>query len=453
MMSSIVNKLVLVSRILVGSLFIVSGLIKANDALGFSYKLEEYFSPDVLNMPWAEPWALQIAMFVCITEILLGVAVILGAKGKLTVWMLAVQILFFTWLTFYSAYFDKVADCGCFGDAIKLTPWGSFTKDLVLLVFISILFWKQNTIKLNTQKEDLIYIGASLLIIAGFSFGMLGWGFPLWFSILLFGLSLLLKKFVSLERVEWPLAGTLTVIIFGFSYYTLNHLPIKDFRPYAVGKSIPEQMVVPEGKRPPEYVYIYTLTDKLTGQTKDLNSKEYISTGIWEDKNWEITKTSDPILYKEGYVPPIHDFVIQDAEGYEITEDILSDENISFLLITHDLGKTGAFEKVGQDGVIGLEFFPNKEIDKVFVQVNEFAMRCQEAGFKFRAVTSSGSEEIEVFRHRMQCLFNFCTADQTMLKTVVRSNPGLVAIKKGVVLGKWHFNDWPVYKEVINKLN
>ena len=125
--------LVHLSRLLVGILFIISGLIKLNDPLGFSYKLEEYFSSDVLNLPFLEPYALAISLFVVIFEVVLGVFLLIGFKRKFTVWSLLGMIVFFTFLTFYSAYFDKVKDCGCFGDALKLTPWESFTKDVVLL--------------------------------------------------------------------------------------------------------------------------------------------------------------------------------------------------------------------------------------------------------------------------------------------------------------------------------
>ena len=132
------NALVLISRVLVGSLFIVSGLIKANDTLGFSYKLVEYFEPGVLNMEFLIPFALPLAFLICVVEIVLGALVLFGYRIKLSAWLLLGMILFFTWLTFYSAYFNKVTDCGCFGDAIKLTPWESFTKDVVLLFFILI---------------------------------------------------------------------------------------------------------------------------------------------------------------------------------------------------------------------------------------------------------------------------------------------------------------------------
>src|SRR5210317_498831 len=125
-----------ISRIFVGILFIISGFIKLNDPLGFSYKLQEYFSADVLNLPFLEPYALIISVLVVVFEVVLGVFLIIGYKPKFTVWSLFAMIVFFTFLTFYSAYFDKVRDCGCFGDALKLTTGERFTKDVILLILI-----------------------------------------------------------------------------------------------------------------------------------------------------------------------------------------------------------------------------------------------------------------------------------------------------------------------------
>ena len=134
------NILTQFSRLFVGILFIISGLIKLNDPVGFSYKLAEYFSAPVFNMPFLEPFALAIALFLVILEVILGVLLLIGYKTKFTIWSLLILIVLFTFLTFYSAYFDVVKDCGCFGDALKLTPWLSFTKDVVLLFFILILY-------------------------------------------------------------------------------------------------------------------------------------------------------------------------------------------------------------------------------------------------------------------------------------------------------------------------
>ncbi len=140
------NLIVQFSRVFVGILFIISGLIKLNDPVGFSYKLAEYFGETVLNLPIFIPFSLAIALFIVIFETVLGFMLLVGFRSKFTVWSLLLMIVFFTFLTFYSAYFNKVTDCGCFGDALKLTPWQSFTKDVILLFFIVILF--------HTQKFD-----------------------------------------------------------------------------------------------------------------------------------------------------------------------------------------------------------------------------------------------------------------------------------------------------------
>ena len=136
------------SRVFVGILFIISGLIKLNDPMGFSFKLQDYFAPSVLNLEFLVPYALILALLVVIFEVMLGIMLLLGYAKKFTIWSLLAMIVFFTFLTFYSAYFNKVTDCGCFGDAIKLTPWESFTKDVILLVLILILFFGKQYIKL-----------------------------------------------------------------------------------------------------------------------------------------------------------------------------------------------------------------------------------------------------------------------------------------------------------------
>ena len=134
-------------RIFVGIFFIISGLIKLNDPVGFSFKLQDYFAPEVLNLEFLVPFSLVIAVFVVIYEVLLGVMIIIGYAKKFTLWSLLLMIIFFTFLTFYSATTGKVTDCGCFGDALKLTPWESFYKDLVLLAMILVLFFGRKYIQ------------------------------------------------------------------------------------------------------------------------------------------------------------------------------------------------------------------------------------------------------------------------------------------------------------------
>src|SRR5688572_28216775 len=173
------------SRIFIGVLFIISGLIKANDPLGFSYKLDEYFT--VFSVESLTAISLPLAMFICIIEVGLGVAALMGYRMVLVTWLLLLMIVFFSFLTFYSAWFDVVKDCGCFGDALKLTPWQSFTKDILLLVLILIIFFNRNTIT------------------------------PL------FG-----------EKATNLIAYTGLLIALFFAVYTYRHLPVIDFRPYAI---------------------------------------------------------------------------------------------------------------------------------------------------------------------------------------------------------------------------
>ena len=131
-----------IARLSVGVLFIFSGYVKLVDPIGFSYKLEEYFGPDVLGLEFLVPLALTLSVCIVIFELLLGVMLLLGVAKKFTLWSLLLMIVFFTFLTFYSAYFNKVTDCGCFGDAIPLDPWQSFYKDVILSVLILFLFFK-----------------------------------------------------------------------------------------------------------------------------------------------------------------------------------------------------------------------------------------------------------------------------------------------------------------------
>ena len=192
-----------VARIFVGLLFIFSGLIKANDPLGFSYKLVEYF--EVFHITFLNFLALSMAIVLCSLEMILGFALLIGVRSKQVAWGLLLIIIFFAFLTFYSAAFKVVQTCGCFGDAIVLTPWQSFSKDLVLLLLIVVLFKNRTKIHpLFTPK-----MGDRLLIIAA-------------------------------------------ILSLGVGIYTYNFLPVLDFLAYKVGANIPDEMKTPPGAMPDE---------------------------------------------------------------------------------------------------------------------------------------------------------------------------------------------------------
>ncbi len=275
--------LVFISRILVGVLFIISGFIKLNDPVGFSFKLEEYFSPAVLDIPFLLPFALTISLVVVILEVLLGIMLLLGYKRRFTVWSLLLMILFFTFLTFYSAYFNKVTDCGCFGDAVKLTPWESFTKDVVLLIFILILFYGRRHIKTIFRP--------------------------------------------NLTRII-ILAGLIACCI--FAYHVLNHLPAIDFRPYKIGASIPDGMAIPENA--PKPIYDYAWKFRVDGEEKII-----VTQGDYPEVDGEFIGVDTEEVQK-GYEPPIHDFTLE-LNGEDHTQQLMEEEKL-LMVVAYDLAKT-----------------------------------------------------------------------------------------------------------------
>jgi hypothetical protein len=434
-------------------------LIKANDSLGFSYKLVEYFGEKALNMPYFEPFALELAILICIAEIVLGLAVLVGGKSKLTAALMMAMILFFTWLTYYTATCDPfeeftvmrdgvevvetkecVMECGCFGNAIPLTPWESFYKDVVLLFFISIIFiaaFFTDRIKFNSNKEDLYVLPISLLMIAGFSAMMLDWLFPVLFTFLLFAAYLLIKRWKEGSQAEWFTALSALIISGIFQYYTLVHLPIKDYRPYAIGNSIREGMMSAEelGKEPPVNAVEYTFTNLKSGADTIILSTDFLDKKLYADstfmQKYEVKSyEGKTIELKPGYEPPISDFLLESFEGEDMTSSIIDDPGIVFLQVCYDLEKTNTSNQ--------------KEI-------NAFAKSAQDAGQRFFGLTASDDQVTDSWRHDHQAAYPFLRGDEKVLKTIIRANPGIVMMKDGKVLDNWAACDLPVYEEVMQK--
>ncbi len=279
------------SRVFVGLLFIISGLIKLNDPLGFSFKLEEYFSQGVLDLPFLMPYALTISIVVVITEVLLGIMLLIGYKPRFTVYSLLTMIVFFTFLTFYSAYFNKVTDCGCFGDAIKLTPWESFIKDIILLVFIVVLMFGLEHIKPLFKRK----LSNAVMLVSIFACSF-------------------------------------------FCYHVLNHLPSVDFRPYKMGVNISEGMSVPDDA--PKALYEYAWKFNVNGEEKIITTNGDYPTVDGEFVGVETTEM------QKGYEPPIHDFTIE-KNGEDFTQNMLAEPKL-IMVIAYDLAKTDleAYKKV-----------------------------------------------------------------------------------------------------------
>lgn len=355
--------LVQLSRIIVGILFIISGLIKLNDPVGFSFKLEEYFSLGVLNLPFLEPLALTIALIMVVLEVLLGVMLLIGFRPKLTVWSLLVMIVFFTFLTFYSAYFNKVTDCGCFGDAVKLTPWESFTKDIILLVLI---------------------------------------------IVLLLGIGYIKPLFTKTRNGLFVLLILITCIIFG--NHVLKHLPSKDFRAYKIGANIEDGMSIPEDA--PKPIYDYAWKFNVGGE-----EQIFVTQGDYPTVDGEFIGVETTEV-QEGYEPPIHDFTIE-QEGVDYAGSLLQEENL-VMVIAYDL---------------------NKSNHDVFGAIKELTDEAVKKGYKVIGMSASGLETTADLVKKNNLNFSFYFTDQTTLKTIVRSNPGVVVLKKGTIVQKVHYND------------
>jgi uncharacterized membrane protein YphA (DoxX/SURF4 family) len=370
------NKIALnFSRIFVGVLFIFSGLIKANDPLGFGYKLEEYF--DVFHLSWLSPFATGIAIFLCVLEIVLGALLLLGFwSKKVTTGLLAI-IIFFTFLTFVSAAFQVVTSCGCFGDAIPLTPWQSFSKDLVLLVLIIYLFLNRNKITSVTQNEG--------------------------------------KQQIGLIAVT-----ALSVI---FSLYTYTYLPILDFLPYKIGASLPDAMKIPEGAPKDEYLIMYKLTNKKTGEKKEMSDKDYLKTEIWKDNNWEIVGEPVQKLIKKGYEAKIKDLTISDASGTDYTKELIENPYYNLMVVAYNLNQTNE-EAVGKLNALTLDLTEQYNIRTVML-------------------TSNSAQDAAAFSKRNKLFAEIFYADAVPLKSMVRASPGVILLKNGVVINKWSYASMP----------
>jgi uncharacterized membrane protein YphA (DoxX/SURF4 family) len=514
----IVKFILTLSRILVGSLFIVSGLIKSNDAMGFKYKLEEYFEPGALNMSLFEPIALELAIFVCVAEVLLGIAILTGAKAKLTAVLSLLMMLFFTWLTYYTHTCDPtgvtmitdaageakeivnqcVLECGCFGNAIPLTPWESFLKDLTILIFVIpiVIGAFANKIKLNTVREDIIVYTAAIVITALFGMLMLDWLFPVIFLVINLFVVTFLKKRLSDKWREWGMAIGILVVCSIFQHHTLAHLPMKDYRPYAVGKNIGTQMKsvdelneallaqMSTGNIDNVYAFINQLdlpnADSLhfvkkyfdTYQTMNEGQREENGLALMEDLGTKISLTS-PVyatkfvfkniktgadtlvlssdwlrVYSTPWFKSTYENVTYDGdevmleEGYE---PAIKD----FSLETYE-GDNITQEVLGFNGYTFLQISndlskTNESAQAIF---NSLAKESEASGNHFYAVTNALYEETEAYRHKHGAAYPFLNCDQIELKIIVRSNPGLVLLKDGTVVQKWAWRDVPKWAEV-----
>ncbi len=444
--------LTLFSRMFVGALFVVSGLIKSNDALGFMYKLEEYFEPGALNLEFLTPYALQIAIFVCIAEVLLGIALLVGALPKLTTVLTMVMMLFFTWLTWYTATCDPfgmkmimgsggemveianqcVLECGCFGNAIPLTAYQSFLKDLFLLILIIpiTLAAFRGKIHLNDSITAIILYTGALVMTFLFGYLMLDWNFPILYLTFLLLAASMVRRRVNHPKVEWIMAAAVVVVSGLVQINTLTHLPIKDYRAYSIGESVIQNRLSADelGLSAPVYATEYTFKNIHTMIDTVVLSSDYLK--VYNDTSFKTTYEivsydGAEVKISDGYEPRIMDLIMENAEGDDLTNDVLSNKGYTFLHISKDIEASSDAGAPGQKAL------------------NALASSALDAGMSFYGLTNAGAEYNNTFAQENKAPYAFLTCDQIELKIVIRSNPGLVLLKEGVVIEKWAWRDIP----------
>ena len=356
-----------VCRFVLAVVFIFSGFVKAIDPLGTQYKIQDYL--DALGWTDVFPESIPFiaAALLGMLEFCLGVYLFFGIRRIIAPRAVVAVMAIMTPLTFWLALDNPVSDCGCFGDAVVLTNWETFGKNVVLLAMsLVVLKWRKRIFPLATTRFDW------LIALYGFLY------------------------------------------IFCMTIYCYRHLPIFDFRPYYVGADIRQGMEIPEGKEPTEFETRFVLHKD--GVEKEFTLENY------PDSTWTFVD-SRTVVKKKGYEPPIHDFsMIRYEDGEDITEQVLADEGYTFLLVAHQLEQAS-------DSRIDL--------------INELYDYCLEYGYTFYCLTSSSDEDILKWQEDTGAEYPFCLMDNITLKTMVRSNPGLILLKKGVVIHKWNVVDFP----------
>ena len=355
-------------RIIVGVLFIFSGLIKANDPLGLSYKMNEFF--EVWGITWAMKYSLALSVAMIGFEIIAGVGVLIGAAFRLFSFLLLLLTAFFTFLTAYVYLTDKIKECGCFGDCIKISNAETFWKDVVLLILVLVLFAYRKRIKPLFSG----YPTAAIMVLTSF------------FAFF----------------VQW---------------WVLEHLPFYDCLPYKVGANIHQKTQIPPGAIPDQYetVMIY----QKDGVKKEFTMENY----PWQDTTWQFVDSKSKLVKKGNAEPEIKDFVISDADQNDHTEQILTASGYTFLLFVKD---------------------PKNAREDNMDLLRNLMAKANQQNIPFYVLSSGNRETTEAFRERNK-LFpaDYMILDATANKTAMRSNPGLMLLKDGVIQHKWSFRDYP----------
>lgn len=359
----ILNVLINTIRFIVAAVFIFSGFVKAIDPMGTVYKLGDYMEAFSLTAVLPRGLLVIATMLLCIFEFTVGICLIFAVRRRTTLTAALVFVALMTPMTFYLALTNPIADCGCFGDAIHLTNWQTFWKNVVLLAMLVPL---------------LIY-------------------------------NRLLFRLIH-ENVQWVISGFAFVSLLIFMWTNLRHLPLYDFRPYRVGTNIEAAMAVPDDAPQPRFETTFILS-------KDGEQHEF-ALDDYPDSTWTFI-TSRTTMVDKGYVPPIHDFALINEEGEDITNNLF-EPGWTMLLVMNELRR--------------------EEMLDIINDLYDYAVIHD---YPFYALTSATTDDIERWIDHTGASYPFCRMDDITLKTIVRSNPGLVVVHDGTITAKWSRRDLP----------
>lgn len=355
-----------VCRFLLGVTFVFSGFVKAIDPIGTQYKLQDYISAVGMGQLVPDIITLLASVALSALEFSLGVFVLFAIRRHLVSKILVAFMAVMTLITVWIALFNPVKDCGCFGEALRLTNVQTLLKNIVLLAASVVVAWRP----------------------------------------------LRMYRFLS-RSTQWIAINYTILFVLLLSAHCLYHLPLIDFRPYHIGMNIKKGMEIPAGAPQPQFETTFIL--QKNGVKKEFTLDNY------PDSSWQFVD-SKTVQTKEGYVPPIHDFSIQKADGEDITDSVLTAKGYVFILVSPHLEQAD---------------------DSNFGDIDLLYEYCQERKIPFYCLTASTKKDIDHWADITGAEYPFCFTDETTLKTIIRSNPGLLLLKDGTIIRKWSHNDLP----------
>lgn len=351
-------------RFALALVFAFSGFVKAVDPMGTVYKMADY--AEAFGVAVHPAWLLVGTWLLIAVEYVMGVALFFGLYRRFYLWCMTLFLAVMTPFTLFLALTNPVNDCGCFGDAVVLTNWQTFGKNLVLLLM-------------------------TVVVLAN---------------------NRCLLRVIS-ERMQWLVFVFALGSVVVFTQYNMRHLPIMDFRPYSIGTNIVESMTVPEGA--PQDVYETYFVIEKDGEQRTVSADEYV------DSTWVFVSRQSRLVSR-GHVPPITDFHLASLDGGDMTWEVLEQPGYTFLVVANDLKRTN---------------------EGMFDVVNDLYDYAKVNGYAFYMLTSSSNQVIADWTEHTGATYSYLQADDILLKTMIRSNPGLIVLNDATIVGKWSASDMP----------